>query len=860
MRLITFFLLCSSAFAATGDILAVRISGSTYQTSTNCAISSTVATTTLTCTGGAFAATDVNYPIQIAGAGAAGAVLATYITAYTSTTIVTVSVAASTTVSGATVTWGGSSNGSVAEIDIATGGIITTGGVYSFGLGTNNACNSSAKLYFTLTSSGYTAAGGSTTYTRHVCGTLWWRLPFPSNATAAENVVSTTLTIRVALSDFVYSGDSSIALNAATGVYTQGGNSNNSAGAFSVTNNSMLAYPSPKFRWVTVPYQRITGNFVIETTGDDRFAGSQGAPYPVATVVYTCTDAHSNSYSTTVTQMTISNQGTNDQYSVLVYAGIIVPSSATPSAFTQADLLTCNAIWYPWIGTSLTSATGNTPPTALLSPLLMLCDTSQTYGTAWAVVDAANGHASNADTWVYGTQSTAETNYASSNANSYADFGRAQAACKAYNNATFSRNDPGGCTIEYAASTSITFPNTSPAASGAMKTWLNVTTLSTLSRTQVAITTGAISSFDTQLLHISGISFGVPGTAISSVVILYSGNTSTDCLWIDKDYINSAVGATEFYVFDTGWATGNTIQAMTDGFLESLAQHGAWALIRGNSAPSTSAAAGPQGQTYAIVGNANIRPYYMQTGNSQGDPISDGSVFSFNSLLNSTAGVLFNESSGGAAVTGWVVDQNLLERVSSAVSPMLELCDTSVVNCANLISHHNTMIGARIDQLYNYTGSPSPGPLFMTSPSYFGNIWDNYNYNGDNSTPTSAAHTGAMVIDYSIGQFANLKAQTQSAGFQGVFVGTGSIFGGVTPSTTAKPQFVSDNSYNDGLGGNGTGNGNYHLNSNSPANNLILRGTAVLPYDISGQIRNNSGWGSAGTYEQAIIQTQVFGW
>jgi hypothetical protein len=74
-------------------------------------------------------------------------------------------------------------------------------------------------------------------------------------------------------------------------------------------------------------------------------------------------------------------------------------------------------------------------------------------------------------------------------------------------------------------------------------------------------------------------------------------------------------------------------------------------------------------------------------------------------------------------------------------------------------------------------------------------------------------------------------------------------------------SFVSDASYNEGNGGSNAGNGNYHLLSSSAGgvDNVATRGQQLF-YDLDGQIRNNSGWGSSGAYEQAIVLTQVFGW
>jgi hypothetical protein len=65
-----------------------------------------VGSTAFTATGASFASTDVGKGIAIAGAGAGGATLTTTISAYLSATSVTLATAASTTVSGATATYG----------------------------------------------------------------------------------------------------------------------------------------------------------------------------------------------------------------------------------------------------------------------------------------------------------------------------------------------------------------------------------------------------------------------------------------------------------------------------------------------------------------------------------------------------------------------------------------------------------------------------------------------------------------------------------------------------------------------------------------------------------------------------------
>lgn len=82
------------------------------------------------------------------------------------------------------------------------------------------------------------------------------------------------------------------------------------------------------------------------------------------------------------------------------------------------------------------------------------------------------------------------------------------------------------------------------------------------------------------------------------------------------------------------------------------------------------------------------------------------------------------------------------------------------------------------------------------------------------------------------------------------FAAGGACTGVPVPSGITSCFFV------DSVNGLDTNNGeNYHLNSGSPAANFFAAGTNILPYDISGQIRNNVGYGSAGAFEQAIVQT-----
>lgn len=815
---------------------------------------------------------------------------------------------------------------------------MATGGGYSFGLGTNNN-PSTAKVTLTVTRLGYDNTGNATTYVQKVYGVpgvngsaqaMGIRLAYPSNGTNDETTSGSDVIVRVALSEMIYSSDTVTAV-ISSGVYTKSAVPNNSFSG-SVTNNSTQAYPSGQGRWVTVPYQRVTGDFTIEMTGFHRFARI-GRPW--AAVVFTCADTHSHTVTSTVTNMTISGTST-DQHPVLVYS-YLVPVST----LTQGDQLTCNFKAYPWIGnsaatldssstvgavdltvknaggllyaandtgtisgcsgnaptykvltvtggavttfsltysgtgcstaTGAATATGGAQPgigtgftinttvytgqpgTEKLGPAKFLNDKSLTYGLAFAVIDPTNGHNSALSTWVLSTQAAAEAAYVSSTGNSYTTIGNAVQACKAFNNSNYSRNEPGGCTVLLATNAN-TYPGTTPGSTtGTSSSWFTISRLSTVTRANAAINVGTAADLKTDLVRINDISLLGSGT------FLLDGGTGTAStgskVWSDNVTINFT-GTEPFILWAVGYATANTLTACPTAtcFNSSSVNRCPFALVRGNAASSASSGVAPLATQYAVVGNSNVRPQYQTTANTFGNATSDGSIVAFNSILNWTSQLLNNDTA--QIDFGVAIIQNVFERVSSNVSPIAEVSDNSAANAYNFLFWGNTMMGARIDQMYNYTGVNAP--LYFWNLQYALNIFENYNYNGDTSAPADATHYGNMAVDYAVSHTSNYKFSSQSntwPGFQGVFLGL------YTPPIGGTLGFVNDASFNDvSGGGSGLGNGNYRLKSTSSARNLANAAACVLPYDFQGQLRNCSGLGSAGAYEQAIVLTQVFGW
>ena len=813
-------------------------------------------------------------------------------------------------------------NGWTAECDETLSGT-ATGGTYAFGMGTRNS-PTSAKAVFTVTRP--TGHGGTTTTlvygvpgVNNSAQQMGLRLAYPNNSTSDETTISGGVTIRFALSENIYSGDT-VTGAVASGLYTKTGVGNNSWSG-TVTNNSTRLYPPPIGRWATVGYQAVTGaSFVIEATVFHHFG--------ISDVVFHCNDGTNDSGNITVSSMTISSVPYGDQHAVLVYAATI-----PTSALTQGLPLTCNFIAYPAIGnvtldssstageintavlngagalyaandtgiisggggdalykvltvssgavatlsltyggtgystaTAVATTTGGAQPgtgtgltlnttvyrgmagTEVLGPLTLLNDKAGTYGKGYAVVDVGGGGLSSAaTTYVFSSQASAESSYTTPS-HSYTTYAYAALACKAYITANFSpRTDAGGCVILSAALT--TYPGAGAAALGTMKTWMTITRVSTIARAGAGINVGTIASISGNLIHIQDIT--VSG---SSAALMYSGVTTAgtgDKIWVDNTTINTS-SANPFYAWALGYATANTVTSSTGSNVclgSSSATRMPLVLIRGNAFPTGSATTGCWVTQYAVLGNINMRSVWQQSANTAKNATSRNSIVAFNTDLNWTSQIYMYEPaatlSPEATAGDVAIIQNIFERVSSDTSPLLEILDQSVGNSTNVLLWHNVVAGARVDNAYNYQQSATR-PLSMFNWSYVGNIFNNYNYNGDTSAPPQANNYGNMAIDYSVGFYGNYFRSSQSNTYPswlGTFLGLNSVSDGTL-------GFTNDAAYNDiSEGGSGLGNGDYHIGPTSSGLKLIPLGKRVLPFDLSGNPRLNSGNGSAGAYE-----------
>ncbi len=710
-------------------------------------------------------------------------------------------------------------NGWYAEVDIEG---FTTGGTYDYGLG-STFDPSLAKMVFTVTSQGYNSSGTLGTITRTVYATETLRKPYPNQTQKDEAVASSTLTVKVALSDFIYDDDKNggagtsgtdVTVAVASGWYTDSGAggtglTNAAVSGQTVVNGSTLDYPKVIGRWAWPGYERVSGDFLVESAVFHRFAQNGK---PVAAVVYRATDGTNTAAAQTATDVTKSTR-TNDTNQVLVYAATIPVAN-----LAQSSQIEVNFTAYPWVGdedsvldTALTED-GVAQPEERLGPLYALNDKEGTYGVGYALVSLTGSDTTGA---VYASQAAAESG------NAFRTIGKAADALKVFHTATYGRANAGGGQILLAEG-SHTFPGTTPGDLGVMTTWLTVRPASTASSANTIIATGTNAVFKADRLKIENVTFSV----LSGSSVL-RGRSATDVLWLQGNTVKFAATG-PVHTWKTIYATQNQITAWNGGLKNFSLNKSPYALVRGNTAASPVVAT-----LYAVLGNKNIAANpFAEDDQPAGHRQSENAIYAYNTLYN------YNSYNPLAArsdtLHGIAIVQNVLEGMSTS-QPLLQVsADSNVATTTNhVILWHNTLSGQRLNVAYNETGTISRDRLNWSQR--FNSLAD-WNNKDDTFGTQNGNRVGSWPVGYNVGTVANLS---QTANFPGEF-------GGLFSDYSGSPAYTNDASRL----GTGLGNGDYTLTASSEAIDRTpstLSALAVLPFDLLGNQRDDRP--DSGAYE-----------
>jgi hypothetical protein len=664
--------------------------------------------------------------------------------------------------------------------------------------------------------------------------------------TSDEKDNGTALVSRIALSEYVFSADTSPAFTAPAGFITNSGGASQTSTAYigstaNITNSSTVSYSSVKCvaNWSREDHM-LWGATVQPAVVAFQHFGQGG--HPVACVVFTVTDG-THTVTQTVTDMTCDlTQG--DAVPVVEYVG-----NLSTSTLTQGATLTINFKAYPWIGDSnavIDSSDGAfSQPTIHYAPRTGICDKGGTYGQTVAVVSTSGNDGTGA------CVDLASFNSGSPPA-AYATVNGAALGIKNYNNTNHTRADCGGGIIyvRYDAGAGHAWTGASNTIAGNPATWLTIQNFPGDSTPLFNSTSGNVYIGATTPLLVRGLSFSTTGTTFDGC----------QYVWFDQGAISSTATAT-FYQLNCWSVTRSTITTLSQGIRPFSAGYYP-RLIRGNTLNA--------GSNYnftwirTCLGNLfnnskGSDSTYASAGSA--DPASN-CILAYCQYTNFTSlsgnqQTNFLSNAAETSITGAAFVQLVFENKSST-QPMLYVSADSSTNgpVNNVIIWNTTCAGQRWNVGYNDTGTAS---VVRNYWSVKNNVTEDDNIKSDTFTPTSGNRVGNWALEYGVGYSGNLDAEY--IGAPGQFLREFDGLGCYSPSRTANSEPPGSSTNTVGFfafqnrqaytGSAGAGNGYYRLWTSSPAWNF--QRDWLLPYDIEGRVRGaNSEAGAYATQPQLM--------
>lgn len=703
---------------------------------------------------------------------------------------------------------------------------MATNGVVDHGMGTNAYEIENAKLRLTLTSQALTVSNTTTTITVPIYGTD--PLRYPATSLIATELSGSDTIVHVALSDYVFSGDSNLTVSVSSGLYVASGATNTTTSSVTVTNLSIVPYQPPIGNWFITPRQLLTNTtFTLKALAMD--ANAQ-LGRPVKAMIFTLTDG-TTTLTNTQTEAGIDRTVADE--------AVVCEHMAT---FTTTNLLsgvvvTGNFIAIPWRGTNvLNTADGaNAEPSTRYRPIKFVndwkfaTDITNSYGRSVAIVDPA------------GTSATAKVQryhewLASPTTNYFANAKDAYQAIYASNNTAgwlpVTRADAGGGIIFLRAGNYATSGNTTTPSGNIPEALLTITADPSTTRTNVII---------------DGTSSNVRFRARTKWdnVTIAKTNTSTafsteDLLWFNQCIFNQTAA---------NWASSCTNIHVTYSYITNY--------------PSMTPTGGPQtiglfrgnrmdrwvGTVTPTVFIGNVRYYTnnvsaMLVDNDRtgvNEDCTNSIVIAFNRVYGVNQSVSHGMNLYGNAdnnVTGTLIVQNEIEATHDGVSCVMNIGNSTSGTFRNIGQAYNSYLGKYIG-FYNDNTTNAP---FYEACWRKGNVTINDNLKFDLFTTANALRTNNWQVVWGVGDSDNWYSEIDPVGAAGSFTHE---FAGLRslqypfPTTNAVMSYVSVNYFQGGVSGGNTP-GVYRFNPQSKAFTLKpgRKGFWGLPYDLYGMPRS----------------------
>lgn len=636
-----------------------------------------------------------------------------------------------------------------------------------------------------VTRAGFDATGTATTYSETVPLTGRIRLPFPDQATLTSD--------KVRAARLVYAADT----------------------VESVTNNSTRVAPKPVVNWAMFQGETV-GNTLSWEVVAAHVDGQQGEFLRAFKAI--ASDG-TNTVTQTVTTSSISTNPT-DKTPVVVYAGTLDISSLNDDA-----RITLDGEAYPWFGTSASVAK------SVDSTVVREFSTREFYRSTSRLAAPQIAYVS---TTGNNTTAIVSTNDAAARALPFADITRA----------TVALNGNGMIKLE-AGSFPLGTPTTAErnaitAAQNAAPGAVIITRAADVARADAVVTFGttANATHGHKYLQLKDVTITRTNTQLIAGSVFFK----------DADYNGGG--------FSGQISTGglsidglNTTATVSGGLNPGT---GEIRMVRGMN---FAAGAGVEG--WLFIGNLSTGSMLFQEA-AGGTKPPNGAFIGYNRMFNHTNNSVSMVNIGaGSDVSGFAFVQNVAEYIATGAVAIVRISpDAATKNNHNVILAHNTFTGFDTSGRWNVFYDEGATPRTSLQMLVIGNIATSINtksdvFRGANELDATAGtrignweFENAVNCPYNFSMYMDADGGGLGSAFAQDYFGLGANYG-TSRTVRNDPLFVD---YKGTVSGSvaGAGNGNYALQSGSPAKAMVLR--PVLKFDITGASRSLSA-ASAGAFE-----------
>jgi hypothetical protein len=718
-------------------------------------------------------------------------------------------------------------NGWVCRIEVALG----TNSQFFNGFGANNTLTATNNLRLDLVSMGFDDAGNGIQVARSVYGTKLMRRPYPDYLIqdCMTNDGGGIVTLRIALSDYVFVQDSNITATLRAGAIVQTNTSTASAAAagLTVTNLSTLVYPRVLGNWTWPGFQRWTN--ATEYLQAVCFHCSGQKQRPVRAVRFVASDG-TTSVTNWQTRMRI-DRPMGDAVPFAEYIGAM-----NNAALATGAVIRCDFTAWPWIGDAALDTFDNVNDgvTPYYASITNVCDApGGAWGGAVAVVSGTN--------FTTGTVVKEKDFDPANPPAAFTNIAMAEYALAQFNSNTYGRLDLGGSTV-YLRETNHHWADNHNCGT-LPRTWLQVKPFPGALRSQVVLSNNSTTSVDNN----GTLRFKVDGLTVAGQYGIWYNVWGA---WFDRCLINfTNAGTTPILYNGTAGTTGNYIATRNDlVFLKiGLRPGGAnyaerVSLMRGNTVYYTNTVSVLDCMASTVVGNSGRFGAVDYVAVESGQ-LPDNVIIYNNRFPWAKADVaqikIANNPSSPAYLHGAAIVQNLLEVTNSEGCQLFFCSDGTTAHFTNCLIWCNTLAGQRANIAYNDTGT---APAYRVLCADVLNSWDGLATKTDTfNNPTSGARIGNWAFIHGVGSRGSVNAQCgygsfNKSGTSATYAqGWAGMNGYDSPAQDfAWAQFVDRQSY--ATTGSTNGNGIYRLQSASPF--FRMTDDSPIPYDLDGNPRS----------------------